>query len=132
MSDEEKPLKQFIPLPAGLQNKSFDHPELIKFLTTPDLAAKGVTLITKEMKISNIKRNDLEDILDLTDLSFQMTTVGATRMADFFLIMRDAKLSATSSIDGFERREQNRTYHEELIREEKSGGLPKIFQRKKE
>ena len=117
--------------------------EMMKKLLTPDLADKiglGVTdangnevfisLLSKELKGSNINRKDLPEIEELSDLIIQWSKIGAIDFALFLLYMRDTKLSITSSIDGFQTLAANREVHEHYVKEEQKRGITdRIFRR---
>jgi len=92
---------------AGEQffQEDFDSGQFMKEVITPDLKSdeKFRKFLTKELKISNISKKDLREIIDLTDLAFQAKMMGAKEFADFLLLLRETKLSGSSSLGGFER-----------------------------
>lgn len=109
--------------------KATDMPELLKSIMKPDMAEKN-EFLTKELKISNIKRVDLEMIVEMTDLALQWMEKGAKDFAFFLITLRDVYLSSTSSIDGFERMaEITEIRRQELKEEEQRGLFGKMFNR---
>lgn len=81
--------------------------ELLKEIIHPDRQEGTNGFLNKELKISNIKRQDLGSIgsvLNLTDIALQCYARGCTKAAAFFIDIRDTFLSATSSVGGFERK----------------------------
>jgi len=103
--------------------------ELMREIMKPDLA-KDNDFLTKELKISNIKRADLDFINEITDIALQWKDVGAKDFAKFLITLRDVHLSATSSVDGFERTMEVTDIQKEIFKEDsKKGTLGSIFKR---
>lgn len=77
----------------------------LKGMITPDLKEheRFKDFFSKELKVSNIQSKDLKELLEITDLAFQIKNLGAEDFSYFLLLLRDTKLSATSSLKGFER-----------------------------
>ena len=95
--------------------------ELIKEIMRPDLYKFYPTLLSKELKLSNIKREDLSDIDEETDLALQWMMLGGDEFSNFLIVKRDVKLSATSSVNGFERTAEITDIQKQEIKEEKQG-----------
>ena len=110
-------------------------PEIAREMMRPDLADKidDFGLFTKELKTSNIKRGDIEEMEDMTDLAwfFKRVCGGKSEFADFIIAKRDARLSLTSSVDGFQTLTQQTQIQELRLKEDKRG-LASVFKRTKE
>lgn len=81
--------------------------ELLKEMIHPDRQKTSNGFLNKELKISNVTRQDvgsIGSILNLTDIALQCHAEGAEEAAAFFIDIRDTFLSATSSVKGFERK----------------------------
>lgn len=116
------------------------------FITIDDSPLKDVLphFFTKELKVSNIERTDLFDISEDIDISWQTfkmvnpnyeTNMGI-KFEDTFsfmmLMIMNAKLAGSSSVDGFERFTQvtNRNIHD--FPNQKSGGIFGFMKKKEE
>jgi len=103
--------------------------EYMERMVKPDLAKEEKSL-TKELKISNIRRSDLLEIVNLSDLAFNIRAIGGKSFPGFLIFIRDTFLSGTSSVDGFERVIQNSDIKRYEISEEKDQSIKdKIFKR---
>ncbi|MEA3420773.1 MAG: hypothetical protein U9Q97_03745 [Acidobacteriota bacterium] len=93
--------------PTGNQffQEEFDSGQFMREIINPDLKndEKFRQFLTKELKVSNIQPKDLREVVDLTDLAFQAKSIKAEGFSDFLLLLREVKLSASSSLKGFER-----------------------------
>ena len=80
-------------------------PEFMSKMITPDLknAEQFKDFLTKELKVSNIKSNDVRKIVEMNDLAFQTRKLGAGDFSDFLILLKETTLSASSSVKGFER-----------------------------
>lgn len=131
--EEPQPEQQPIQIPAEWRKGK--NLEILERLMRPDLAEdkEHYPEMTKELKVSNIKRMDMENVMDLSDLSIQWRRLKATDFADFLLRLRDIALSLTSSVDGFERAISQTEIREQRFTEEKKTGiLQRVFKRKEE
>lgn len=117
--------------------------EIQREMMRPDLySTKETPLFTKEMKMSNIKRKDMEMAIEETDLAWWYRHLCASRenedgspvksrFADFLINIRDARLSMSCSLEGFQQKMMNTTIQELQMKEEKKGARA-IFERKTE
>ena len=78
-------------------------PELLKEIMTPDRPNKEIKELTKDLKVSNIKRNDISEIVEFSDIAMQWRNLGAIAFADHLTAVRNTKLASFSSVQGFER-----------------------------
>ena len=91
------------------EDREVTMPEYLKFIVNPDLKKKVGVFFTKELKVSNIKRDDIQDVAERTDLAWQTWLMAGQHLPfektfAFFLLMdRDVRLSASSSVDATER-----------------------------
>lgn len=130
MNDEDKNI-MVTQVPRSFSEEKLSLTEFMKFMMTP-AKSEELPLLTKELKASNIKRDDIEQIVDLTDLSYQTAKIGAEGFSTFVFLLREAFLSSTSSVKGFLSLLSRTEIREEFIREmEKSGIYQDVLKRGK-
>ena len=118
----------------NIDNTMFTEPpskeQFLSEIIKPDLSKdpRFANFLTKELKVSNIRRDDLALLLTFTDLAWQWHELGAPEFSEFLVLLRDGMLSGTSSVGGFERTKEVTSVNiHELKEEGKKNILNRLF-----
>ncbi|NOR84964.1 hypothetical protein GQ473_02510 [archaeon] len=90
----------------------------------------GMPLLTKELKISNIPRTDMQHLDHDLHVALLYAKYGATEYSHRVILERDGHLSATSSVSGFQAKLNNTEISVHKLKDEtKDNKLKKLFGR---